>query len=247
MAQNEEKLPAGEVHLKKGRFLLWLENYWYHYKWHTIIALFFIFTLLFCLIQCAGRKEPDLLVVAAGDIAFPNEGARDAFVAALETQAPTKRDSSAKRTIQISHYTILSSKQATELSTDEAGNYSPATYASLQANTQSEYTTFTTFCKTGECSLYLVSDYVYENSNLKEYAVPLSELFETVPKAALDEYSVRFSDLAFYRYYKASAVLPKDFRMVLVKPLVVGKSSDEDVYAAFRDLFVAIVSFREPA
>lgn len=241
-----EKIPEEQAKIQKNRFLLWLENYWYHYKWHTIIALFFAFTLLFCLAQCIGRKEPDLLVVAAGDIAFQNTDERDAFVAALETRSPAKKKKSGKQSVQLSHYTIFSPEQMKELSTDGEGNYSPATYASLQANTQTEYDAFTSFRMTGECSLYLVSDYIYENSNLKEYAVPLSELFETMPEGALDDYSVRFSDTAFYRYYAACRVIPEDFRLVLVKPLVVGKASNEENYAGFRELFVAILSFVAP-
>ncbi|MBQ7173212.1 MAG: hypothetical protein IJR88_03765 [Clostridia bacterium] len=246
MADRADKIPQEGAKIHKNRFLLGLENYWYHYKWHTIVALFFAFTLLFCLIQCVGRKEPDILLVAAGDIAFSNTDARDGFVAALETVSPEKKKGDGKRSIQISHYTIFSEEQMKELSTDGEGNYSPATYASLKANTQTEYDAFTSFRMTGECSLYFVSDYVYENSNLREYAVPLSELFETAPNGALDEYSIRFSELAFYRYYAACKALPKDFRLVLVKPLVVGKASNEDAYGAFRDLFVAILSFEAP-
>lgn len=36
-----------------------IENYWYHYKWHTIITLFFVFTALVCLVQCSTKENPD--------------------------------------------------------------------------------------------------------------------------------------------------------------------------------------------
>lgn len=245
MPNREDKLPAQEPKLEKSAFRLRLENFWYHYKWHTIVSLFFAFTLIFCLVQCVKREEPDLLLVAAGDVAFTDTNARDAFVSAFNTVSP-EGDKGKKQTVNVSHYTIFSPEQMTALSTDDAGEYSPATFSALKLNSQTEYDAFTSFRMTGETCLYLVSDYVYENSNLREYAVPLSELFEKTPEGALDEYSVRFSELAFYRYYSACKALPDDFRLILTKPLVVGKASKEAVNASYRELFCAIVSFEEP-
>lgn len=36
-----------------------IENFWYHYKWHTIITVFFIITGLVCLVQCTSKEKPD--------------------------------------------------------------------------------------------------------------------------------------------------------------------------------------------
>lgn len=36
-----------------------IENFWYHYKWHTIITVFFIITGLVCLVQCSTKEKPD--------------------------------------------------------------------------------------------------------------------------------------------------------------------------------------------
>ena len=36
-----------------------IENFWYHYKWHTIIIVFFIITGLVCLVQCSTKEQPD--------------------------------------------------------------------------------------------------------------------------------------------------------------------------------------------
>ncbi len=35
----EEKLEPGTL-TTNSRVLKWLDNFWYHYKWHTIITLF---------------------------------------------------------------------------------------------------------------------------------------------------------------------------------------------------------------
>lgn len=42
------------------------ENYWYHYKWHTLIALFLIVTLTVCSLQLCQKNSYDVYVMYAG-------------------------------------------------------------------------------------------------------------------------------------------------------------------------------------
>ena len=61
---------AGDVHLvrKKGRFAIWCENVWYHYKVPIIIALVLIVALSVRIVQCAKRKPtPDYILCYAGE------------------------------------------------------------------------------------------------------------------------------------------------------------------------------------
>ena len=44
---------------QKSNFKLWLENYWYHYKWHTIIALFLVITVGVSVTQCVANPNYD--------------------------------------------------------------------------------------------------------------------------------------------------------------------------------------------
>ena len=43
----------------QSKFLRWWDNYWYHYKWHTIIAGFFIFLVLFLGLGQLKSPKPD--------------------------------------------------------------------------------------------------------------------------------------------------------------------------------------------
>lgn len=45
--------------MKKMTAGQWLENYWYHYKWHTVIGLFLVLTLAVGITQCALRTQYD--------------------------------------------------------------------------------------------------------------------------------------------------------------------------------------------
>ncbi len=43
-----------------------ISNFWYHYKWHTLVALFIIFTITICAVQMSQRKSYDTYVLYAG-------------------------------------------------------------------------------------------------------------------------------------------------------------------------------------
>ena len=57
---------AREAPSRAKRFRAWLDNYIYHYKWHTIIALFLVFTITICSVQMCDKESYDVYVVYAG-------------------------------------------------------------------------------------------------------------------------------------------------------------------------------------
>ena len=57
MAENERE---------KRTFKEWLENYFYHYKWHTIIALVLVFAIVICSMQMCTKTSFDLHIMYAG-------------------------------------------------------------------------------------------------------------------------------------------------------------------------------------
>ena len=65
MNEYNEHTNNGEV-LRPQGFKAWLENFWYHYKWHSIIALFLIFTISICTFQMCRKEEYDLYVLYGG-------------------------------------------------------------------------------------------------------------------------------------------------------------------------------------
>ena len=47
-----------------------LSNFWYHYKWHTIAAIFIVIVVSVCTIQCATNTKYDIQILYAGNHAF---------------------------------------------------------------------------------------------------------------------------------------------------------------------------------
>ena len=68
---NEKNIEGGAT-VKSG-ILAKLENFWYHYKWHSLIALFLVFTITVCTLQMCEKKKYDVNVLYAGGYAFSRD------------------------------------------------------------------------------------------------------------------------------------------------------------------------------
>ena len=55
-----------------SKFLKWLDNYWYHYKWHTIIVSFFVIIGTISMVQIFNRESYDAYVMYVGDATIPD-------------------------------------------------------------------------------------------------------------------------------------------------------------------------------
>ena len=63
----------------KGRFWGWLDNFWYHYKWHSLIALFLVFTVTVLTLQMCKKESYDAYVLYAGGYAVSHQSENGDF------------------------------------------------------------------------------------------------------------------------------------------------------------------------
>ena len=240
----EDKQFAGEIVIQ-NRFLKWLDNFWYHYKWTVIVVAFFLFVGIVCLVQCSGRESADLTVTYAGGFVF-NEEERAALSNALESVSPVKKGEEQSMTVMLNTYSMFSEEELRKMFTNENGELNVYGYNTAKAQTQDQFSTMGNFVKTGESAIFFVSPMVYEELNLKKLAQPLSKLYDSTPANAYDEYSVYLKDTAFYQYFEAIQFLPEDTLIVILQPLVFGASSNEETYAYFMEFYQNIVNFQAP-
>ena len=59
----DEKYEGGEI---RSPWMKKIENFWYHYKWHTLIALFLVVTVTVCSVQMFTREKYDVHILYAG-------------------------------------------------------------------------------------------------------------------------------------------------------------------------------------
>ena len=67
MEDNKIDLGSGDgMKMEKGKVAKWLENFFYHYKWHTLIALFLIVAITVCTFQMCRKESYDTYIMYAG-------------------------------------------------------------------------------------------------------------------------------------------------------------------------------------
>ena len=234
---------GGEI-VVQSRFAKWWDNYWYHYKWHTIVVAFFLFVGLVCFWQCSSSVSGDLTFTYCGNYTLTQEE-RLKINDVFEAISPKKEDGN-RLTIALNDFSVYDEEELKSRYTDEEGKLVAVAYNNAKKVNTDHLSTFGTYVMTGESALWLVSEYVFEQRNLDEVAVPLSELFETIPESAVNDYALRLGDTELYQYYDALKVLPEDTLIVLPRKYVWGESSNEDSYADFRAMYYAIVNFKKP-
>ena len=244
MKQREDKITTGEVVIE-NKFLKWLDNYWYHYKWPTVVAAFFLFVGIVCFAQCSTREQGDATVTFAGGYTMTAEE-HAKILDVLNAIAPEKADGEGQMSVLLSAYSIYTEDELKKAYTDEDGKLDVYAYNNAKQVSKDHLNTFGTYVMTGESAVWLVSEYVYEVQNLQKIAVPLSELYETVPVSAYDGYAIRLADTELYQYYDVLKILPEDTLIVMPHSMVWGESSDGEVYAEFLKLYHAIVDFQKP-
>ncbi|MBQ7347055.1 MAG: hypothetical protein IJW55_03785 [Clostridia bacterium] len=242
----QEKNTAGEI-VVKNRFLTWLDNFWYHYKWPVIVIGFFVFVGIVCFAQCSTKETGDVTLAYAGNYTLSGEE-RERVIDVFNAVAPEKEKDgrTAQMEVLLTDYSVYTEDELRPQYTDAQGNVDLYAFNNAKQVSNDNLTTFGTYVMTGEAAVWLVSEYVYEQRNLAAVAVPLSELFETLPESACNDYAIRLGDTALYKYYDALKVLPADTLIVMPHSYVWGASSDAEKYEEFKAMYYAIVNFQAP-
>lgn len=125
MEEKNEKLEAGDVKIK-FRLPEKLDNFWYHYKWHTIASLLGVFILTILLLQTCSRTPIDSYILYAGPHEIKhtskdgNMSAYSATVSALK-RVTDDYDGDGAMNISLLNLFVINSKEAGELVTPESG------------------------------------------------------------------------------------------------------------------------------
>lgn len=260
MDEQNEKLEAGDI-VVQNKFTRWFENFWYHYKWHTIFISFFVFVFAVCFVQCATTERSDAIVVYAGGYTLSASEAEE-IAKAMTGVMPANEDGSGNST-GLNPFSIYTEKELTAMyryTDEDTGEEKMDSYAysSAKAVNQDHISSFSDFLMTGTSSVWLVSEAVYDTAEedlareiepdglsliQKERLVPLAELGVSAD-LAYDAYAVRLADTAFYQYYEVMQLLPEDTLLVFSRSMVVGAVADEEIYEMHRQLFLGIVNFQ---
>lgn len=226
-----------------NRFLKWLDNYWYHYKWRTIIVLFFTVLVIICVVQCSTVEKYDLTVFYAGPEQLMEEKCQNigqVFSRCLKEDL----DGNGEKAVYLRSFYILSPEQLAQKN-EEAAKEGTTFYYTETMRTNA-IRDFTITAGDGRALVMLIDPYLYGElrKQTADYFLPLSQLLEETPDNAVDEYSLRFCDLPLAQAYTALDILPEETLLCVMNPERIRGPWRLEEYDIARDFFRALVGFQ---
>ncbi|MCQ2355029.1 MAG: hypothetical protein MJ102_08040 [Clostridia bacterium] len=239
-----DKLEAQEIKIENG-FTKWFDNFWFYNKWKVIIALFAIVLVTVCVLQTCGNVSNDITVMYAGSLYITDKTAKE-IEKVLNEVMPRDFNGDGEKISDIAALNIYSAEQINERK-EQAKNDHSVIEINGYANGQ-ELSSFDNLVTTGEYSLCLLEDWLYERIAVGGAVRRLDDIFGTdgVPENAIDSYAIRFWDTDFAKKYAEEfKFTPKNTVLCLRTPVSIGsvlngKKSKRN-YGYAEEMFRAIV------
>ena len=236
----DQKQYTEGISVKESRFLRWLDNFWYHYKWVTIIVAFFTVVACVCIIQACTNDPTDILVTYAGP-AYLEADEKTNIEKILTKNLPEKFASDENAKAGLSSYYILSKEQIEEAEkqteVDEDGK-SYQVYIDTRFISE-EMDSFESQLMTGSGSVLLLDMSIYNSlvgeKGRSERLVSLTEILGETPKGAVGNYGIRLGDTEIYHNNPQLWCLPADTVVCLHAKILGQKDYDQEI-----DMFKSI-------
>ncbi len=234
-----DKKLSGEGEPKFSDLKKWFENFWYHYKAHTIIGAVALVTLVICITQIATREEADFHLLYAGpqNIAYRDKSyMQDAIEAVADDY-----NSDGEVVAAFSDIVMLSPEEREVAAENGAVFDNEFIMSSLNE--------FDQHIMNGETVICLLSPYMYARVPEGGF-LPLADVLDEVPEGTYDEYAIYLSKTEFGQYFEGMNDLPEDtllcVRRLATTSIFTGKKKAEKAHAANARLFKKIVEFEAP-
>ena len=227
----------------------WLDNFWYHYKWVTLVTAFFTVTLSIIMIQMITKTNPDSNILYGGPAVLTANQTKE-IENAFNALLPEDFNGDGEKITSLQAITLMTKEQIAKAEAEAAENSSVFVYnpQSLENNK----TSFSTQLFSGEYVICLIDPEQYKNAYKAGGFAPLSELFgeNNIPEYAYDDCALLLSETNFSKFFTAMSVFPDD-TLICVRKMssvsaIKGKSKAEREYNNQLRLFYSIIAFTPP-
>ena len=246
--EENKNTPTEAVEAEKQSFSKWLDNYWYHYKWHTIAVIFVLVVAIVCTVQLFNRSDYDAVIAYAGSKNVSKKAENGDVAEIVTIQSSLKDvvydvDENGEISISVKTLFWLSAAEISALKA-ELKEGEEINDALLIEN----YTTVDDLMLSGEYFLWFMSDDLYNYINGKSDVnrfVDLSAMPEgdtAVEFYGEDTCAVYLKSTEFYKM-PGICDLPED-TLVVVRRLGVGNNkSTKRAYEAALDFAKEIINY----
>ena len=223
-------------------FLKKLDNFWYHYKWHTIFSVFFLGLILICTVQCMQKDDPDAMILYSGPEVLTAEG-QDTVGALFAQRLEKDHNDDGKKLVTVTSVVILSDEQIEEKKAEAKEEGTTLFYDPTQRS--SAVSEVKNWLVSGQMMIAILDPFVYDALNQVEGVslfVPLADVFGELPDTAYNDYAISMDKLDFIQYNPELKEAFSGALICLVKPTV-SSTFDTSWYEKHLALFRRIVSF----
>ena len=225
-----------------------ITNFWYHHKWKVIIGTFFAVIFGICIAQFASKTTPDICMMYVGP-QYINASDNESINRAL-TSVMSDYNSDGKVGLQFATIVYLNEDQvkAKEDAAHARGEYFVFDAAANSSNLEQ----FNYEVMTGNTVIFLLDPAMYEDIMDKGMGIflKLSDVFDELPDAAIDEYGIRLGDTELYSYFTALKNFPRDtvlcIRDVRTMSFYKGKKKMSDILERHVQMMRDLVMFSDP-
>ena len=190
------------------KYKLWFENYWYHYKYHTLLTLLALITCIVGFSQCSVSEEYDMYVSYAGPKNLYSDDIENGE-RALESVLDTDFSGDGKVNVSFNRFFYMSPDEVREAKEND-----PA-FSVLDQSVALD--SFKREFEAGDTVIWLVSPALYEEYSKKDMWVSMLEVVDAdawrsltarIPEDSYDQYSVKLCETRFGQVFFSE--LPED-------------------------------------
>lgn len=247
---HDDKRPEAEIKLETP-FLKKAENFFYHYKWHTIVAAFLAVVVLICTLQTCSKESYDVEIMYAGPYSFDSTHQTQLDIQKAFASVTPDTDKNGKSQTRLTSYWVNEKYYGGASAKDEV--ISGADVAYLANNSLTNQEKYLDEITVGNISICLVSPHlfylVHKEGGFMRIDEMLPELSEDVyhveESGATNHYGVVLAKTDFGKLAGLSS-LPKDTILCLRKPAyrLGNQNRAEEQHAKAKEVFLAALQFK---
>ena len=227
---NDGKFEQRDIR-SESKSIKWLENFWYHYKWPTLIVCFFVIVFTVCTLQVCNKQSYDISVVYAGPYMVDSEKSND-IKSVFDFTIVEDFDGDGSKSTQFINYLIYTQEQIEKIEA-EGEQIIDRSYVS------NENKNFYNYAST-EAGICFVDPSIYLSLKESDRLINITETLGYTPDGLVDDYGVTLSETALYEEYAVLGQLPADTVVCMLRKQLTKK---QDVYDYELDTFKELIGY----